>query len=179
MNKKKYLEITALFLIFIVMLVSNTQLTASYTDSDGKYMFDWYNIAQWEFDVCSEWGGLDAPKDSASGEENILEQITQDWVLTAQGTKKLTPEGTFIYQVGYYIQPTRVEDQIIYKIKLVSDSGEQETIAEETADIYNAFSGYYSDKLDGNYSQVEVSFSYKSTNKKYNFILVDEDAQEE
>jgi hypothetical protein len=181
MNKKNF--VIAVFLVITVLIVA-LEAKASYTPSDKtstseddankKYEFDWYAVEPWEVDVCSKWGGITAPEESASGQKNILNQLSQDFVMTLQAQKTVTPDKKFVYEVGYYLQPTRLEEQIVYEIIFKRNGLADKSVASATADMYNNFAGYYLEKLDENYTEIIFSYTSQRGSSKHEFEFIDQ-----
>lgn len=61
----------------------------------------WYEVQQWEKDVCSKWGGT-----GTAGQEAVTTGRKLSWAsmsATVQGKKFKTPEKTYIYEVAWYV----------------------------------------------------------------------------
>ncbi len=102
---------------------------------------NWYDVEDWEVEVCSKWGGLaDVQKHAGT--------ITGDTALhklaaTIQGEKIRIGAGDeekTVYEIAWYIQP--VSGQEKFTVEVYGQSGKKE-IEKGTAPATTGTSGYY------------------------------------
>jgi hypothetical protein len=105
---------------------------------------DWYEVSQWEIEVCSKWGGSELVQAGATTAKPIsLSQLT----LTMQA------EGIYfddfnipnssvenLYTVSWYIQP--VAGEIEYNIVLVTSDGSTAPLTSGKASYQSAGFGH-------------------------------------
>ena len=62
----------------------------------------WYQVEDWEVDVCSKWGGTEFAGQAATTSGRKVPFATMS--ATVQGKKFKTLEGNFVYEAAWYIE---------------------------------------------------------------------------
>lgn len=144
MLKKIYTLV--LFAIFSALIISSVNAGQERSKFDPK-VDSWYDVQEWEVEVCSQWGGIgEVQKSSATpfGSETYLYSMA----ITLQAEKKRHYVGdanfTYIYDVGWYIQP--LKGSVDYKVYLVTESGHEKLLGEGAANMRTGDSGYYAEE---------------------------------
>jgi len=117
----------------------------------------WYEVQQWEKDVCSRWGGT-----GTSGQAAVTTGRKLSWAsmsATVQGKKFKTPEKNYIYEVSWYIdsfsESTNYEITMINpskpELKYLVDSG---SLGPETGTI-----GHEAYNLTQDFTQIKLTYS--------------------
>lgn len=76
----------------------------------------WYQVDDWEKEVCSKWGGAQSPVQEAVTFGRVFSYGALS--ATVQGNKFRTPENNYIYDVAYYIDSFAEDTD--YEILLVN-----------------------------------------------------------
>ncbi|MBU1005166.1 MAG: hypothetical protein KJ561_05025 [Nanoarchaeota archaeon] len=145
MKLKKVLTISVLFLMSAAIVIAA-----------GVKLDDWYEVEDWELEVCSKWGGTEEAQSGASSSSPIyLSQIT----LTLQGKKEAysVPNATTLYKASWYLEPTA---KVSYKVELIGNDM-SEKIGEGEASYDAPAQGYYADYLDAGFSYVKMTYGGK------------------
>ncbi len=79
-----------------------------YPDGGGSPTTKWYDVAPWEIDFCSKWGGSKAPNDNLPG-TRTSDQPFSNMAATYQAQSDFIelPDKTTLYEYSYYIEPAR------------------------------------------------------------------------
>jgi len=84
----------------------------------GVPQIDWYDVEDWELDVCQMWGGVDEANQGTTSGEIYLSQM----VITLQAEKKVfmldESQYTTQYKIGWYIAP--YQEDYTYTVELIS-----------------------------------------------------------
>ena len=75
-------------------------------DSYGEPCFDpvednWYEVHDWEIDVCRKWGGPENMIKGTSTYSNFVSQLTA----TIQAEKDVLDNDTIVYKYSYFVMP--------------------------------------------------------------------------
>ena len=167
-----YIGLMVLLVVSVYAAYVPPPETGDDEDPDERYKFDWYDVEAWEVEFCSKIGGVEGDISGGQSQNNILNMISQDMIMTLQAQKTVTPDGLFIYEFGYYLQPTRIEEQIIYEIRLRGE-GISETVAAATAGLYNDFAGYYLERMDQNFTSVRFAYESQRSAGTFDFPIVE------
>jgi hypothetical protein len=130
-------------IVWIVALLSIIFVVSAF----NPRVDDWYDVSDWEVEVCSKFGGyLEAGISSFLSAAKPVDQLSY----TLQAKSKSNPDGQSLYEVSYYIQP--VDQAIAYKISLISIRGDAPlVIAQGSAESSGAY-GYKAEYSAANYS---------------------------
>lgn len=133
-------------LCIIVFLLLSSMVLARTSRFNPK-VDSWYDVEEWEVEVCSQWGGTaDVQKSAATpfGSETYLYSMA----ITLQAEKKRHYLGasnyTYVYDVGWYIQP--ITGSVDYKVYLIDESDNEKLIADGAANMATGDSGYYAEE---------------------------------
>lgn len=138
--------------LLAVILMMSVTAAAVYSSSVIK---DWYAVADWELDYCSEWGGT---AEASSGATYSSTPYLSQTTLTLQGKKQgLKVEGynRTIYTVSWYLEPITA---MSYEIHLVTEEDEKYKVAEGEASINAAGYGYKAEYYDKDYSYAVMNY---------------------
>ena len=109
-NKKSVVLLVFVSFILLFLLANNISAPTPTTP--------WYEVEDWEKEVCSKWGGT-----RFAGQEAVTTGRKFSWAAmtaTVQGKKLKTPENYYLYEVGWYIDSfSEVTD---YEILLINPS---------------------------------------------------------
>jgi len=117
-------KILLIFAVFILIVLFANNMHALLLELLGTESFydrpPWYEVDEWEADVCSKWGGTDFAGQAVTtaGRKFSWAEMTA----TVQASKFKTKENYFVYQVGWYLDS--FGEQTDYEIKLVSESNQ-------------------------------------------------------
>jgi hypothetical protein len=154
---KKIKHIVNIIIFLILLNIAN-----GFLSSESKIV-EWYGVADWELDACSKWGGTEESQQSTSKSSNVfLSQLT----LTLQGKKTEYPDGSYLYEFTWYIQP--VGGSVRYEvIAFNSASGSpyviDDAIVEESAILGGG--GYQSHITTENYDKIKMIYDQGTTNE--------------
>lgn len=92
----------------------NWQFWNNPADNSYQPNITWYAVSEGEKEFCKKYGGTGLPQATSSGTAQFLpdSQIT----LTLQASKTLLPNGTYFYEVCWYIQPFYTDHGISYDV---------------------------------------------------------------
>jgi len=100
---------------------------------------DWYDVEDWELQVCDKWGGVEELNDGTTSAKIYLSQM----VITLQAEKVVfqldETDYTTQYKIGWYFAP--YQDDYIYSVHLEGDS-QIWLVDEESADQASGKSGF-------------------------------------
>ncbi|MBW3002189.1 hypothetical protein KY338_03460 [Candidatus Woesearchaeota archaeon] len=106
-NHKKVVVVLAFAVLFLLVVLSNNITAPTPTTP-------WYQVEDWEKEVCSKWGGTQFSGQAAvtSGRKFSFAALTA----TVQGKRLKTPENFYLYEVAWYIDS--FAEDIDYEISL-------------------------------------------------------------
>lgn len=116
MNTKKITKIIMMVIPIIILLAING--TPQAWSKQAK--LDWYDIEDWETDVCSKWGGRQQAENSATSQPT---EAYGDITITMQAKKTKTDTDT-LYEVTYLLDAYSTATN--YEIKLAHTKTNQE-----------------------------------------------------
>ena len=116
MNKKKAVK-TVLITMLIIILLSINGTPQAWSK---QTKLPWYDVEEWELDVCSKWGGR---QQADTSENNQQLETDADVTITIQAKKTKTDTGR-LYEVTYFFDSYSATTS--YKIKLSHTKTNQE-----------------------------------------------------
>jgi hypothetical protein len=122
----------------------------------GDNTLPWYEVQDWEIEVCSKWGGTASVQQTGANAEGQSYLYATTITLQAQKTVMMSENesNSTIYEVAWYFRPLKKEQT--YTIELIGDGTEQ---------IYHASAS--PEKGDANYQAIESSQEYESARISY------------
>lgn len=143
LNKKTILLIIGILLAGIVYAGVKTPSTP------------WYEVQEWETEVCSKWAGHTAPE-NAETETGYFSYGTAS--MTIQAYKTNLGE-KYMYEVYYYIEPYTETQQ--YTIQLVNEAQRLvKEIASGTTGINAGVADHYAEYSEQNFNEVRLVHKY-------------------
>lgn len=122
-----------LLLVFFMLL---TAAEFDYRESD------WYEVEDWEVEVCSKWGGA---KEAESHTGGVYSTEFDEMAATVQASMENISnedEEMYVYEVSWYLQPMEGSEE--YKVSLGGENSE--TIKKGSAPSTTGDSGYYAEE---------------------------------
>ncbi|MBN2457607.1 hypothetical protein JXB31_00575 [Candidatus Woesearchaeota archaeon] len=135
-----------------------------YSDDDDKFdhrVDNWYDVSDWEVEVCSRWGGGNQPQ-SYSGPGLTATSIAGNFeTVTVQGQKTVTDfrgEKTYLYEASWYYQP--MTGSRSYKVYLMRNSHKKQ-IYEGSSTAQTGDGNYDAEKYstDPGYTHILIEYS--------------------
>ncbi|MBU1946852.1 MAG: hypothetical protein KKC54_07855 [Nanoarchaeota archaeon] len=123
--------------------------------SGSSKIKDWYEVEDWELDVCSKWGGTEEAQSGATTSSKFyLSQTT----LSLQARKQIygldqINETKNLYTASWYLEPMEEKE---YKIELIGAS--PKTIGSGTASYESPANGYYADYHNETYTDIKMTY---------------------
>lgn len=159
---RKQILISILLAILLVIPIASREEFQIYQKGDW-YSFDpridvWYQVEDWELEVCRKWGGTTDSYNIVSG-PTYLSQTT----VTLQGEKsEKMPDDTTLYEVAWYIEDA-TNRSLEYAVRLRnSETVETKRIVGKTSVGGNeAASGYEAEYLSEEYDQVQLGYAFE------------------
>lgn len=127
-----------------------------YKTHDG-YVFDWYNVEQWEADICQKEAGVSSEREEYSVTGlGTDEKRTYSLSITLQAQYRPFENGT-LYEVAWYIQPANTD--IEYEVYTLTAEGSRTTIQERIASQQKTGDAHYwSEISDKKYTKVILKY---------------------
>jgi len=139
LNKKTILLIILILLAGVVYAGIRTPKTP------------WYEVEEWEIEVCSKWAGHSIPENA---------ETTTGYY--AYGTSSLTIQAfktnfgnQTLYEIYYYIEP--YEETQEYKLELINEKTQnRKKISSGTIGVHAGAADYYSEYLTDKFNKVRL-----------------------
>ncbi len=145
--------LTAVFLVLLTMRSAySVEPREAFAQTGDARIGDWYDVEDWELEVCREWGGIDSPQSNADVSQAPL--FISQTAIALQAEKEVLPDGNIIYTVSYYIQPLQ---DVHFAVRLRNSiTGGLRTIVaptlveqgESNADFYPLTTGEVFDRVE-------------------------------
>lgn len=145
---KKILVVLVCFVLLV--LLANTILAPS-------PRAPWYQVEDWEAEVCSKWGGT-----QFSGQEAVTEGRKLSFAkmtATAQAKRFRAPENFYVYEVGWYIDS--FAELIDYELVLINPSkpGLRRRVVSGSLAPEAGAVGYETYNLTDDYTELVLQYS--------------------
>ena len=115
----------------------------------------WYNVEDWETEVCSKWAGSSAPE-NAETEAGYFSYGTASMTIQAM---KTTLGNQTLYEVYYYIEP--YDGEQTYTLQLINEDKQiTKDIASGTIGVNAGVADYYTEYLAQNYNEARLVHKY-------------------
>lgn len=154
----------SLITVLMFLLTMPTIQPFFFSDMEDTRIVNWYEIEDWELDVCRSWAGTDNVDYSANIDFGSL--FISQLTITLQGQKTVYSNyltdnvsiNTTTYEVAYYTQP--LTNYTYFKIRLYN------TITEEKYTVFDTAKA----EIDGSsdYKAVELGQIYDEVQMKFN-----------
>ncbi len=143
---KKYLKLLLMAIAVCTAAVLASAFFGSILSDDGQD-FDWYDVEDWEKEVCAKDAGLKEANNalSVSGNGRLYESSA-----TLQALRKPSYNKS-IYELAWYIHP--IDEDVHYKVYLGTKK-----VAEGTASKTEGKSGYYAELSDEDYTKAKIDY---------------------
>ncbi len=116
MNEKmRKIRILSVIVFVLVLAVIMTKADGKSTLHDPR-VDGWYEVSDWELDVCTKWGGTGRAQSGHISQEGETRISQLEVTLQAY---KAEYEGNTLYEVAWYIKPFRGEEE--YTVLLDGD----------------------------------------------------------
>ncbi len=139
----------------LILLIILFGLSASAYGSFDPRVDDWYEVEDWEIEICSKWGGT-GQAETRSGA--VMQTPLHEMAATVQGEyEELEAEEgkTRIYEFSWYLQPIGGQESFSVTIK----GDEELVIADGTAAPAFGNAGYHAiEETDINYTSVVLEY---------------------
>lgn len=129
------------------------------TDIEGEPCFDpveddWYDVHDWELDVCMKWGG---PENTIAGSSSYSKYINQ-LTATIQAEKETIVDNKTLYKYSYYVMPATPDKKVNYSIELVNSSLDNKNVlvGNVTANGHTGAGAYDALELDQVYDRIRL-----------------------
>lgn len=140
---------TAVTLIAILLVVP--MVTAAFLQPKSPKTLPWYQVDDWEIDVCSKWGGRKA----AEIYETTGRFPYGAASYTMQGRKTRQHQAPTIYEIGYYIEAFSIP--LEYKLYLLNDETQDaKYIDGNVLGPGNGISDYRIEQLNEDYTHLRL-----------------------
>lgn len=115
----------------------------------------WYNVEDWETEVCSKWAGSTAPE-NAETEAGYFAYGTASMTIQAM---KTTLGNQTLYEIYYYIEP--YDGEQTYSLQLINEDKQiEKEIASGTIGVNAGVTDYYTEYLAQNYNEARLVHKY-------------------
>lgn len=117
----------------------------------------WYNVEDWETEVCSKWAGSTAPE-NAETESGYVSYGTASMTVQAM---KTTLENQTLYEIYYYIEP--YDGEQAYTLQIINEEKQLvKEIASGTIGVSAGVADYYTEYLSQDYNEARLVHKYGS-----------------
>lgn len=159
MKTKKIIWISILLMVLLVTPIKSGETYQYFMDGE-IYSFNpridnWYDVEDWELEVCRKWGGTPSAYNVDNG-PTYLSQTT----ITLQGEKsEKLPDETTMYEVAYYIEDA-MNRSLEYAVGLYNPNTEEykRIVGITSLSENEAASGYEAYYLSEEYTQVDLGY---------------------
>lgn len=139
----------------LVLLIVLFGLATSVSGSFDPRVDDWYEVEDWEVEICSKWGGTGQAERHTGA---VMQTPLHEMAATVQGefTEHEAEEGeTRIYEFSWYLQPIGGQESFSVTIK----GDEELVIAEGTAPPAFGDAGYHAiEETEVNYTTIVLDY---------------------
>ncbi len=130
---------------------------------------DWYDVADWEVEVCMKWGGpnklIDSGVGTMSNEKSIVDytrvatiQAEKTDIIPSSGNEQLVNVGATVYEVAWFIRPLETDKDMSFEVSLIKQYGQPEVIDSGSANYFNPARSYRALPNEGNYTKAKLKF---------------------
>ena len=142
MNQKIFAITAMIFLILIPIALSDT-----------KSILPWYDIEEWELEVCEKWGGVQGVNNAVNTINTFLAETT----IAVQGKKIPLPNGQFHYEYSYYLHP--YSGSMEFALRFASSTANiTKPLVERTTVGEAGISGFNVMELPEEFDQIQLSY---------------------
>ena len=153
--KKMKLKLKILVIVLLsLMLILLTKADSSRRLHDPR-VDNWYQVSDWELDVCSKWGGTGRAQSGTTNQEG--ETRLSQLEVTLQGFK-MQVEDEILYEIAWYLKPFSGEEE--YTVTLVGK--DRLEVYSGSASSTAGSNGYDARYVDANVSYDTVELKYDS-----------------
>ncbi|MFW6013721.1 MAG: hypothetical protein ACOCZ6_01530 [Nanoarchaeota archaeon] len=141
----------------LILLIILFGISASAYGSFDPRVDDWYEVEDWEIEICSKWGGTGQAERHSGA---VMQTPLHEMATTVQGEyteydSEEEGEKTRIYEFSWYLQP--IGGQESYTVTAKGD--EDFVIADGTAAPAFGDAGYHAtEETDVNYTSVVLEY---------------------
>ncbi len=128
----------------------------------GNPVTDWYDISQWEVDVCFDWGGTEDPNQVS--QNNVGGDYYHNLIVSLQAEVSdplrrldVGSEG-MVYEVAWFIQPTRMDETMNFEVYMVDENRVRELVESSSSNFVNGFRGYHVAESSVNYTRATLRY---------------------
>ena len=157
--------------ISIALIIILTIIIVASQEEEEQIDLGWYEVADWEIEVCSSWGGIEDETEGTGGESissEMYEHTSLDISIALQAQVKdiaeglELPEDTNIYEISWYVQP--VAGSVNYEIRARYLGGQSQVIESGSATPYTNYEGYHVEETDKKMTSVVLRVPEKNIN---------------
>jgi hypothetical protein len=128
----------------------------------GNPVLHWYNVSQWELDVCYAWGGTSDP--NSVSQNNVVGDYYHNLIVTIQAEvsdplgEAAVATGKRVYEVAWFIQPTDLDETMNFEVNLIDQYGQKELVESLSSNYVNGFRGYDVRVSEKNYTNATITY---------------------
>lgn len=155
---KKVLIVVVCMILLVLILNSMTGIAQFVFDIRPPWFKEspWYEVEQWEKDVCSLWGGTGFAGQEATTTGTRIPFGTLS--ATAQAHKLKTPDGKFIYDVAWYIDS--FQEDISFELTMINPvTDAKHFIYGQTLGPGSGSTNYQVIESDKDYTQLRLTYT--------------------
>lgn len=186
-KKKNMITITAILsLLLIIPLTTgffgiDDALSDALGRERGPPKQAWYDVKQWEVDFCEKWGGTSSSIESGTGPVGTDSTfITHNRIISLQAERtdiiptalRVPGLNVTVYEVAWYVQPFRSDDDINYEVYLIDERGHLSVLDSGNANYYNPAKGYQANSSSINFTKAEIKFWNEEITMRLNVTIV-------
>lgn len=163
--------IVAVLCIFFIALFGPLTMSADWSGwyyggemsgVHGNPVVNWYDVSQWEVDVCFEWGGTTDPNEVS--QNNIAGDYYHNLIVTLQAevsdplSEEAVTSGKRLYETAWFIQPTEADETVNFEVYIYDSGGHGEVLESTSANYINGFRGYDVRESEKNYTRAKILY---------------------
>jgi hypothetical protein len=138
-------------IVFIAVLAIMMTKADGSRDLHDPRVDGWYEVSDWELDVCSKWGGTGRAQSSHISQEGETRLSQLEVTLQAFRAEY---EGSTLYEVAWYIKPFSGEEEYT----VIMDGEKELEIYSGSATSTAGDNGYDARHINASFDSVEIRY---------------------
>ncbi|MBI4439919.1 hypothetical protein HY638_03015 [Candidatus Woesearchaeota archaeon] len=150
-------------LLAAIALVLSFDVIALFGTSDFNPRIEaWYQIPDYEKDICMKYGGKDAPDTSVKGEASFVSEIT----IAIQASRQKEPDNRTLYEISYYVETFLRDATYIVQVKNKLTGDTKKIVEKEEVLAHSGKPGYQTFYGTEEWDYAEIRYTEQGDSEK-------------
>ncbi|HLC64826.1 MAG TPA: hypothetical protein VJI46_01740 [Candidatus Nanoarchaeia archaeon] len=144
-----------LLVVAIALVLAFDVIALFGTENFNPRIEAFYQIPDYEKDICMKYGGKDAPDTSVKGESSFISEIT----IAIQASKQKEPDNRTLYEISYYVETFLRDATYIVQVKNKLTGETKKIVEKEEVFAHSGKSGFqtFYDAADWDYAEIRYT----------------------